>query len=458
MERILVIYPSETESSVSVVEVSHYIKELYSNFNNTHEIEEIHVTKKTITKEYKKIIESDIIVVLDHSPETFLSLSHLRETMGCDFRVIFYVLGMASTGMWPLFKWNLGKCLNSSDLFIVSCSRDVKLIKKFVNGANILYQPFSISPYTQNIFHFPEVKKIQKLVYIGRLSSQKNIHSMIELIYILNNMGHRVELNLIGGWDEIGSPPFKMEKIEYQKEVQNLVLKLGIKEQIIFHGHKTKKEIDLFLSQDKYVFISLSLNIDENFNLSAFRALSNRTNAIVTDWGGQYDFSDIFYDNVELVELEQGLVGPFVNVHALAVKILKLSFPMKIYNVPNFTLTAQSIVLLSYLNSKIEKKSKIEVRNLLETMLRDRETFMDETGEKVYDGYMDNKYIEVSSIYSNAKVKKSNLGIKSIFVEKQEDDLILHDLMKGRSTICLKNKSEEEISKILKDLGHFYSY
>lgn len=458
MERILVIYPSESESSVSVVEVSHYIKELYSNFNNTYEIEEIHVTKKSITKEYKKIIESDIVVVLDHSPETFLSLSHLREKMGCDFRVIFYVLGMASTGMWPLFKWNLGKSLNSRDLFIVSCSRDIELIKKFVNGANVLYQPFCISPYTQSTFHFPEVQKIQKLVYIGRLSAQKNIHSMIELIYILNNMGHKIELNLIGGWDEIGSPPFKMDKIEYQKEVESLVLKLGIKEQIIFHGHKTKKEIDLFLSQDKYVFISLSLNIDENFNLSAFRALSNRTNAILTDWGGQYDFSDIFYDNVELVELEHGLIGPFVNVHELALNILKLSFPERIYNITNFTLADQSRDLSKYLNLKVDRLLKIEILNLLKAMLKDREILMDETGEKVYDGYKDKKYLEVSSIYSKVKLKKSKSGIISVFVERRENDLVLHDLMKGRSTFSIKNKNEEEISKILKDHGHFYSF
>ena len=92
---------------------------------------------------------------------------------------------------------------------------------------------FTSTIYDKDVVNIKKIATLQnpvKLLYLGRISSEKSIDTLIKAVDILNKKNIKVELNIAGSGDPI-----------VENELANLVKELNIKN-IKFLGHISKKE------------------------------------------------------------------------------------------------------------------------------------------------------------------------------------------------------------------------
>ena len=78
----------------------------------------------------RSVIAFNIATKNIRNPNFQSCVSALREKLGLNFRLFFYVHGMATIGYWPLLKYKLGAFLCSHDVFVVTCEGDKKITNK----------------------------------------------------------------------------------------------------------------------------------------------------------------------------------------------------------------------------------------------------------------------------------------------------------------------------------------
>lgn len=147
--------------------------------------------------------------------------------------------------------------------------------------------------------HFKEIK----LLYSGRLSFQKNIDDVLDIIEVINNQyDFRVELTIVGGFDEIGlslQGQFFSENA-YQRKLTKRIEKF---DWVNYLGEKTPVEL-VKIIQDSDAFISLSTYHDEDYSLALNEAKQCGLPALITSWGGFLRFKN--YEGNIFVPVEMG--------------------------------------------------------------------------------------------------------------------------------------------------------
>ena len=69
-------------------------------------------------------LSSNFIVVTCFNTSVASVLRGSREKLGIQVPWVYYLHGLASFGLWPLYHWEIGKLLTTNDIFIGSCKRD----------------------------------------------------------------------------------------------------------------------------------------------------------------------------------------------------------------------------------------------------------------------------------------------------------------------------------------------
>ncbi|MBY0470982.1 glycosyltransferase [bacterium] len=245
-----------------------------------------------------------------------------RQTLGVEARFFIYLHNQATIGCWPLREWGPGNILLSRDVFVSSCTRDAVTLGLSVENARVEVLPFSFL----NVSEIASAKKrrsIEPLLFsIGRISPQKNIHTLIySLDFLKRRHGLAPRLKIFGGEDHLGSPNMGIENTRYLTSLLELTKSLGLESQVEFRGHVLREKLIEEVSQTPHVFVSASLHSDENFGMAAFRSLVLGNKAVLSRWGGHVDFQEHFPKQVALVDARESTSGPWIDPRELAEKM-----------------------------------------------------------------------------------------------------------------------------------------
>ncbi|MFI5360471.1 MAG: glycosyltransferase family 4 protein [Elusimicrobiota bacterium] len=168
----------------------------------------------------------------------------------------------------------------------------------------------------------PRESASPRLAYVGRLSEQKNIETVIRAVAMLRDGGRDCTLELIGRPDTLGDPRFKSDSAWRARGLRALVSRLGLDRAVAWRGWRDRRTIERTLDPTA-IFVSASLHWDENFGAAAFAALRRGRRAVLSDWGGHRELARLFPGRVALVPVFFDGEGPRVDPARFARAILR---------------------------------------------------------------------------------------------------------------------------------------
>ena len=299
------------------------IKSWENTANQRHQVSVVNIEKKEWHTVFKRIIKADNIVFSCYTPELFKLAKILRFKMGLNSRFIVHLFNHSTIACWPMRYFGGENIFRSSDIFISSCSRDRRCLKLTFPQANSVTIPFILT----RIFHEAcpmKMAKIIPFIFIGRLASQKQLHTLLFSFFLLKKKHPEIlwKLKLVGEADNFGSPNMGIVEKDYLNELKRLCEALSISDRVEFVGQQSRGQINRILAKNRYIFTSASLHSDENFGIAAFQALMKGHLAVLSDWGGHSDFKLHFRKQVFLCPVKRTSIGPAIQAHQLCSKLV----------------------------------------------------------------------------------------------------------------------------------------
>jgi glycosyltransferase involved in cell wall biosynthesis len=127
------------------------------------------------------------------------------------------------------------------------------------------------------------------LVYVGRLTPQKNITELLIAFAKVKSKHPSSKLFLLGSFASETSWFPSRESGSYQLTVEALVARLQLKEDVIFVGEASRIEVARYLGSCD-VHVSLSTFFPEEYGYAIAEGLSCAAPTVVSGWGGGIDF------------------------------------------------------------------------------------------------------------------------------------------------------------------------
>ena len=372
-------------------EIITWIEEVWVKWSDSRSVDcqWINVDETNFKEIAKHCLHSDKIIITCFNLKMASVLAGLRGKLSINTPWIFYLHGLASFGCWPLYRWNVGELLNSNDVFVGSCQRDVSQVRIVFPTIKTFIIPFSL-PLPSHIKSKPK-PKIKKLAFIGRISSQKNLHGLIIAASLLQQ---DFELHFFGKEDFYGSPLMGFRDQEYLDFLKNLASEQGISERVIFHGFMDRVAIENIMNDEEWIFVAPSIHSDENFGMAAFRCLLNGHRVILSDWGGHADYPAYFPDQVRLVKVYHSPIGPWISINELS-SALSQDFNSSV-NIVSPSYYSEDKVHEAFdqlMNISEDRALSIPTNPILETLLSNRERYLQENhssdGSRLYENYAD---------------------------------------------------------------------
>lgn len=135
-----------------------------------------------------------------------------------------------------------------------------------------------VNPYRKNIFKIIPVKKTEDFVFLGRLVSDKGADLAIKALYRLKkivaiqyDLGIKPNLTIIGEGEE-------------RENLENLVKKLSLENNVDFKGSLTGKELAVCLNKHRFMIIPSIW--EEPFGMVALEGMACGCLPIAADGGG----------------------------------------------------------------------------------------------------------------------------------------------------------------------------
>lgn len=393
---LLILTSRKNYTWISMEEIISWIETIWKNWAIKRNIffKIINVDDNHFSDLVKSAMQSEAIVVTCFNTSISNSLYSLRKKLSINVPWIFYIHGLASFGSWPLFYWKIGQLLTTKDIFIGSCQRDKDQFKLIFKNLEHQVIPFGL--LENSIARSKTSTEKRKFSFIGRISSQKNLHTLLFSLSILKKLykDSSWEMHFFGKEDNYGSPLMGVREKNYQKFLENLTSTLGLTKNIFFHGFVKRNKIDKIMEKEKWTFISPSLHSDENFGMAAFRSLLNGHNVILSDWGGHRDFFNEFSGPVKLVPVYKSSIGPFIDPMELATLIHEKTNLSNILEVPDYYSISNIESKFDLLWSRVRTPSTqvpAMTSSLLSEILDRREQFLKigSDGAQIYSDYQD---------------------------------------------------------------------
>ena len=318
MKRVIYLESNQNLVWTSMQEILPCLKETWESFSSQNKIEltTIDVDKDTPKEYLKEILKSDAIVVSSFNGRMAQFLEIIRLKLKIDTPWVFYLHGLATVGLWPLVSLGLGECLTDQDLFLGTCEGDRKCLDLALPGANYLQTRFYSDLDKKE--SLPKVKKepIKRLVYVGRISRQKNIHQLLWAFKLFKESGQEnfseLTLDIYGKEDGLDSPNMGLKRSDYLKELKSICSSLNLTEgvDVNFHGFVKREDICHELEKSPFLFVSFSLHSDENFGMAALMALNAGGKLLLSHWGGHINFVENYPKRASSIAVYLGTNGP----------------------------------------------------------------------------------------------------------------------------------------------------
>ncbi len=320
LETIYVIFSDEIFEWKSLQEATEAILGFwYRQCSARTSIEVININKNSNLEDLKKIfIEASKIVVAKISPQVSQFLKRFR-IFNPHCAVVIYGFESSSIYFANTDLYELEKYLYEEDLWIMSCESDEWLAHYSWENIKTKVIPLKLMDT-----HKMVIKNNPKhLLYVGRISEQKNLEDLIFAVYLLaqkmRDQGRK--LKIFGEEDFLGVPHLGIVSQGYVKRLQHLVNKLGISDLVEIGRFLSHQEIEEELKNA--IFISPSVHSDENFGLVVFRALNLGVPTLLSSWGGHKDFNN-YFEGVKFFSVYKTKNGPRTNPYEIAQSILDL--------------------------------------------------------------------------------------------------------------------------------------
>jgi glycosyltransferase involved in cell wall biosynthesis len=299
----------------------------YCHFNNDTSI-------SSLIKQIKEVKDwgAEKIVFLDHYPHPTSMLSYVQNEYEFETKkpfFYFHIYGDFSlyyktwTNCPFLSKWNVH--------WICASERQVDYLKQLVVDPNsVSLCPFPVDQ--AEFFIDKNLRNLQRkawnrseddkiLIYTGRLSQQKKIHTLIKFFSFQKQKNPHLHLYLYGEFDNLGDPFVGKGSTEgqYFSKIIRLLKSLPQETQSSIHwmGGVPNKELkNAYNGAD--LLISLSVHHDEDYGMSIAEGLSCGLPAILTDWGGFSSFARLeIKEWVKLIKVNLGIKGRKISLKEL---------------------------------------------------------------------------------------------------------------------------------------------
>ncbi len=281
-----------------MTEILPQIKEVWEEMANFGQFELISVNVDNFKEiNFKELLDCDKVICSAFNLNIVGFLKTFRGQLGVKVPMVFYLHGLATVGLWPLVEFGLWPYLIDQDRFVGTCEGDLNCLK-LLDIDHTLLSAFSSS---DNLKELPPLRgeNIEDLVYIGRLSHQKNLVELIKAFNSLSIDYPHLKLHLYGKEDDLDSPNLGLKRKNYLEDLKNIS-----GDNVLFHGFVSRDEIKSRWRGRSFLFCSPSLHSDENFGMAALMALECGGRALLSDWGGHKNFKRHFPERVETIPIQ----------------------------------------------------------------------------------------------------------------------------------------------------------
>ena len=325
--------------------------------------------------------------------------------------------------------------------------------------------PFALLDEVQNDESQKSSSNHLSLYYVGRISEQKNLHSLFWAlsIYVKKSQAPSISLDIFGGEDNLGSPNMGRTSGPYLQILIKLAQDLGLNEIVKFHGFTDRNLIAQKVRSGRKVFVSPSLHADENFGMAALRALSMGHYALLSDWGGHADYVATFKNMVSLVDVQISKTGPFLVIPDLVKKIERIASIADSYEAQSLP----SYYQLSQIQDQLrdifyhQEASSLQFMSCVELLAkRWSENSKEEPhSSRVFNSFEDEIFHRFSMAYSGRTDYYGDKSIADLYVapwvEFVENKIRIEDPHRGNKEII--EATAEDKNKWLREHGYAFN-
>ncbi|MGW1835109.1 glycosyltransferase [Streptomyces sp. NPDC002067] len=264
------------------------------------------------------------IVLTTVTPGTVKAALLLRSKMEVPAPMTLYIFGDGTDGFEAFGAF--ADVLTERDTFVVTCEAEAITVRSCFPKAQIELIPFPlVDHFKVNSGKQRTKTETTRLAYVGRISEQKNLHTLLFALWMLRASyagAPPVTLDVYGGEDNLGSPNMGLNYPDYGTYLRGLAESLGLADVVTWHGLKPRDWLFYDVHQEPHVLVSPTVHSDENFGSSVLASLVNGRQVVTTAWGGHHAFQEWFPQQLTLVPVRRSTMGPVVDPGTLVKAIL----------------------------------------------------------------------------------------------------------------------------------------
>lgn len=261
----------------------------------------------TILSQVKELKDwgAEKIVLLDHKPHPLpvLNFLHQEYLMNSEKpELIIHIYGDFSL---HYRQWSMAQSLltNWKVKWFCASERQANYFKPLLNdpsSVDVCPFPIESNPYSYQKSIRDEQRKEWKvtddqkvLIYTGRLSLQKRIHTLIKYFAMVKKDHPNYRLHIYGEFDNIADPFFGIWQPEgkYFSDIMRLVASLpeNVQKDIYWFGGVSNNDLPrAYHGAD--LLVSFSVHHDEDYGMTVAEALSCGLPCLLSDWAGYASF------------------------------------------------------------------------------------------------------------------------------------------------------------------------
>lgn len=335
---ILVVTTQEKGWWLSLQEVIPAIEQVWTGIGRSGR-ENVRMVHAPLTPELEQHLRTSTsqlkrIVLTVATPTTVEIALLLRLRLKVAAPMIVYISGDSTEGFHAF--GGLTDVLTESDLLVVSSEAEAIATRCSFPDAQVCVIPFPlVDQFKVNSGQVETGDETARLAYVGRVSEQKNLHTLLFALWILRTWYGRlprIRLDVYGGVDHLGSPNMGIHFSNYDEYLHGLAEMLGVDDLVTWHGLKPRDWLFDQVHTKPHIFVSPTLHSDENFGSSLLASLVNGHQAVTTAWGGHFGFRKPFSEQLTLVPVRRSTMGPVVHPVLLANAILRAANTVRTSN------------------------------------------------------------------------------------------------------------------------------
>jgi len=393
----------------------------------------------------RELMNADLIIVSAFNTKVAGFLKIVRASLGLQIPWAIYLHNQATIGLWPFYEFGIGELLRESDTFIGTCSGDGLAMKALFERCRYKLIPFvSETPVNERLALESAAREV---VYVGRISEQKNLHSLIAAISLLKKEGSVFHLTLYGKEDFLGSPNMARKSDDYLLKLKNLAAELGLEGQVSFMGFRKREEIEERLKESNVIFCSPSLHSDENFGMAALMAVRSQCRLVLSNWGGHKNYIDQLPEITKGVAIYQNGDGPFLRVRELAQSISKAQALQGEFSIDASLFSVErsegkmSETLNDYRHKTEEAFFPLKSTPIHLQVLAKRETFKEAFPQRSFSDYNDPLAAHFFHFYGAEPVSSSEESYDQLlpWVEERAGSFQVRDPHKGERLLSQRD-------------------